>query len=86
MIVINPIYPSVYRLLQRRHSQRDAEALAELHKLQKHYRFVVVDGSNTRVWGGKARDFNNATHINRRNMRRLLRYVVAHSDGALEKP
>ena len=59
------------------------EALAELHKLQKHYRFVVVDCSDTRVWGGNARDFNNATHINRRNMRRMLRYIVAHSDGAL---
>ncbi len=86
VIVLNPIYPSVYRLMQRRHSQREAEALAELHKLQKHYRFVVVDGSDIRVWGGKARDFNNATHINRRNMRRLLRYVVAHSHGALKKP
>ena len=46
--------------------------------------WVVVDGSNIKLWGGKARDFNNATHINRRNMRRLLRYVVAHSDGALK--
>ena len=83
VIVLNPVYPSIYQLLQRRHSLREAEALAELHKLQKRYRFVVVDGSDIRVWGGKARDFNNATHINRRNMRRLLRYVVAHSDGAL---
>jgi len=83
VIVLNPEYPSVYRLLEKRHSLRHAQALAELHKLQQRYRFVVVDGSDIRVWGGKARDFNNATHINRRNMRRLLRYVVAHSDGAL---
>lgn len=83
VIVLNPIYPSVYQLMQKHHSRREAEALAELHKLQKHYRFVIVDGSNIHLWGGKARDFNNATHINRRNMRRLLRYVVAHSDGAL---
>lgn len=86
VIVLNPEYPSVYRLLQKRHSHREAEALAELHKLQKRYRFVVVDGSNIRVWGGKARDFNNATHINRRNMQRFLRYIVAHSDGALKTP
>jgi hypothetical protein len=85
VIVLNPIYPSVYRLLQKKHSTRDAQALAELHKLQKQYRFVVVDGSDIRLWGGKARDFNNATHINRRNMRRLLRYVIAHSDGALTR-
>jgi hypothetical protein len=85
VIVLNPIYPSVYQLLLKRHSQREAEALAELHKLQKTYRFVVVDCSDVRVWGGKARDFNNATHVNRRNMRRMLRYVIAHSDGALTK-
>lgn len=86
VIVLNPIYPSVYRLLEKRHSQREAQALAELLKLQQHYRFVVVDGSDIHRWGGKARDFNNATHINRRNMRRLLRYVVANSDGALTSP
>jgi len=85
VIVLNPVYPSVYRFLQKRHSQRDAEALAELHKLQKRYRFAVVDCSNIHVWGGKARDFNNATHVNRRNMRRMLRYIVAHSDGALTR-
>jgi len=84
VIVLNPIYPSVYRLMEKRHSHREAEALAELHKLQRHYHFVVVDGSNIHVWGGKASDFNNATHINRRNMRRFLRYIVAHSDGALK--
>ncbi|HZS30369.1 MAG TPA: hypothetical protein VFA37_03865 [Gaiellaceae bacterium] len=85
VIVLNPIYPSVYRLLQNRGSKREAEALAELHKLQRHYRFVVVDCSDIRVWGGKARDFNNATHVNRRNMRRMLRYIVAHSHGALTR-
>jgi hypothetical protein len=83
VIVLNPVYPSVYRLLQERHSQREKEALAELHKLQQKFRFVVVDCSNISKWGGKARDFNNATHVNRRNMRRMLRYVVAHSHGAL---
>ena len=85
VIVLNPQYPNVYRLLQKRHSQREAEALAELHKLQQRYRFAVVDCSDVRVWGGKARDFNNATHVNRRNMRRMLRYIVAQSDGALTR-
>jgi hypothetical protein len=83
VIVLNPQYPSVYRLLQRRHSEREQEALAELRKLQQRFHFVVVDCSNTQVWGGKAKDFNNATHVNRRNMRRMLRYIVAHSHGAL---
>ncbi|HLX32044.1 MAG TPA: hypothetical protein VKR79_04670 [Gaiellaceae bacterium] len=83
VIVLNPIYPSVYRLLQKRHSQRESEALAELHKLQHRFHFVVVDCSDIRTWGGKAKDFNNATHVNRTNMRRMLRYIVKHSDGAL---
>jgi hypothetical protein len=85
VIVLNPQYPSVYRLMQRRHETREQQSLAELHKLQKRYRFVVVDCSNIHVWGGKARDFNNATHVNRRNMRRMLRYVIAHSHGALTR-
>ncbi len=85
VIVLNPIYPSVYALLQKRHSHREAEAVAELKKLQKRFRFVFVDCSNIHLWGGKARDFNNATHVNRRNMRRMLRYVVAHSHGALTR-
>ncbi len=83
VIVLNPVYPSVYRLLKRLHSRREAQALAELHKLQKRFHFVVVDCSNIHLWGGKARDFNNATHVNRRNMRRMLRYIVKNSDGAL---
>jgi len=83
VIVLNPIYPSVYRLMAKRGSLREAEALAELHKLQKRYRFVIVDCSNIALWHGKASDFNNATHINRRNMRRMLVYIVKHSHGAL---
>jgi hypothetical protein len=83
VIVLNPVYPSVYKLLQERHSQREREALAELHKLQHRFRFVVVDCSNIKLWHGKAKDFNNATHVNRRNMRRMLRYIVANSHGAL---
>jgi hypothetical protein len=83
VIVLNPVYPSVYKLLQQRHSQRERQALAELHKLQQRFHFVVVDCSNIKLWHGKAKDFNNATHVNRRNMRRMLRYIVANSHGAL---
>ncbi|HTZ04703.1 MAG TPA: hypothetical protein VMB53_03015 [Gaiellaceae bacterium] len=54
--------------------------LADLHKRVD---FVVVDGEDIRVWGGRPGDFTNPTHIDRANMRRLLRYVVAHSEGAL---
>jgi hypothetical protein len=51
--------------------------------LQRRFRFVVVNCQDIRRWGGTAQDWSNATHVNRRNMRRMLRYVVAHSHGAL---
>ena len=56
------------------------EKVAQLHK---RFRFVIVDCQDIRKWGGTARDWSNATHVNRANMRRMLRYIVAHSDGAL---
>ena len=36
-----------------------------------------------RKWGGSEYDWSNATHVNRANMRRMLRYIVAQSGGAL---
>jgi hypothetical protein len=46
--------------------------------------FVVVDAEDIRRWGGSPYGFWDPTHINTANMRRLLAYVVKHSDGALE--
>ena len=83
VIVLNPVYPSVLRLLEKRGYARKTQSLAVLHRLQKRYHFVLLDCEDIRTWGGKAADFNNATHVNRRNMRRMLRYIVAHSRGAL---
>jgi hypothetical protein len=83
VIVLNPIYPSVYRLMHERHYRREQQALAELHRLQKRFHFVVVDCSDIRRWHGKAKWFNNATHVNGQNMRLMLRYIVKHSHGAL---
>lgn len=83
VIVLNPIYPSVWRLVEQRGAARPKQALATLHRLQKRYRFVIVDAEDVSRWGGTAKDFNNATHVDRTNMRRLLRYVVTHSHGLL---
>jgi hypothetical protein len=84
VIVLNPIYPSIYRAMQRLHYRREQQALTELHKLQKRFHFVVVDCSDIRKWHGKASDFSNATHVNRKNMRRMLVYIVHHARAALE--
>jgi hypothetical protein len=83
VIVLNPVYPKVYRELLRYGYNGRRATLEMVAKLQKRYRFVFVDAQDIRKWGGNDYDWSNATHINRANMRRLLRYVVAHSRRAL---
>ena len=83
VIVLNPVYPTVFReLLKYGYNARRA-SLEMIVKLQQRYRFVFVDAQDISKWGGTDSDWSNATHVNRANMRRLLRYVVAHSDDAL---
>jgi hypothetical protein len=83
VIVLNPIHPRVWAQLRRQGFVKRKAGLAYLRNLHKRFDFVVVDCQDIRRWGGSARDFTNATHVNRWNMRLMLRYVVAHSDGAL---
>jgi hypothetical protein len=84
VIVFNPLYPTVYAELQRYGSPVTAGSLAYLQSLRARYDFVVVDCEDIHAWGGTATDWKNASHVDQRNMRRLLRYVVAHSAGALK--
>ena len=83
VIVLNPIYPSIFAAERRAGFPARRATLEKLAELHKRYRFVVVDCENIRKWGGTASDWSNATHVNRTNMRRMLRYIVAHSQGAL---
>jgi hypothetical protein len=83
VIVLNPIHPAVLAELRRRGFPARKRSLAYLRTLHQRLDFVVVDCQDIRRWGGSPKDFTNATHVNRRNMRRMLRYIVAHSDGAL---
>jgi hypothetical protein len=83
VIVLNPVYPTVLAAEQRHGFAWRRATLETFAQLHKRFRFVVVDCEDIRKWGGTASDWSNATHVNRRNMRRMLRYVVAHSDGAL---
>jgi hypothetical protein len=83
VLVLNPVYPSVFRALNKygyASKQATLEKIAELHT---RFRFVFVDCQDIRKWGGTDYDWSNATHVDRANMRRMLRYVVAHSGGAL---
>jgi hypothetical protein len=83
VIVLNPVYPSVLALLRRHGYGVRHAALAYLNDLHRRLDFVVVDAVDMRKWGGTATDWSDAKHVTEPNMRRLLRYVVAHSQGAL---
>jgi hypothetical protein len=84
VIVLNPVYPSVLAALDKRGYPGRRATMEKVVQLHKRFRFVLVDCQDIRSWGGTAEDWTNATHVNRANMRRMLRYIVAHSDGALQ--
>lgn len=83
VIVLNPIYPSVFAAERKEGFPARRATFEKLAELHKRYRFVVVDCEDIRRWGGTASDWSNATHVDRANMRRMLRYIVAHANGAL---
>jgi hypothetical protein len=83
VIVINPIYPTVLAALRKYGDPLMTGTLEYLQSLKARYDFVVVDCEDSRTWGGNDDDWSNPTHVDLANMRRMLRYVVAHSDGAL---
>jgi hypothetical protein len=83
VIVFNPLYPTVYAELERFGNPVITSSLNYLHSLRSRYDFVVVDCENSHTWGGTDYDWKNATHVDQFNMRRMLRYIAAHSGGAL---
>jgi hypothetical protein len=84
VIVINPIYPTVLAELKKYGDPLTSSSLHYLHSLQPRYEFSVVDCRDIHTWGGTDNDWNNPTHIDQANMRRMLRYIVAHAGGALD--
>lgn len=84
VIVFNPVYPSVLAELDKYGDPLATASLDYLHGLQSRYDFVVVDCEDIHRWGGTDSDWANATHVDRANMRRMLRYVVSHANGALD--
>jgi len=83
VIVFNPVYPTVLDELDKYGDPLATSSLDYLRSLQPRYHFVVVDCQDIHSWGGTGDDWTNPTHVDRANMRRMLRYIVAHSDGAL---
>lgn len=83
VIVFNPVYPTVYAALEKYGNPVETASLDYLRTLGTRYDFVVVDCENIHTWGGTDYDWRNAGHVDQANMRRMLRYIVAHSEGAL---
>jgi hypothetical protein len=83
VIVLNPLYPSVLAAAEKDGFPAHRATMEKLVQLHKQFRFVLVNCEDIRKWHGTKRDWSNASHVNRANMRRELRYIVAHSDGLL---
>jgi len=83
VIVFNPVYPTIMAELDKYGDPLGTASLKYLHSLQSRYDFVVVDCQDVQKWGGTDYDWSNPTHVDRANMRRMLRYIATHSDGAL---
>jgi hypothetical protein len=83
VIVLNPIYPSVLAAQEADGFPARRATLEKIAQLHERFRFVLVDCEDSRRWGGTTWGWSNATHVNRPNMRRELRYIVAHSHGVL---
>jgi hypothetical protein len=83
VIVLNPVYPTILAELNRYGNPDLKGSLAYLEKLRHRFNFVVVNCTNIYTWGGTATDFMNDSHVNQTNMRRMLHYIVRHSNGAL---
>jgi hypothetical protein len=84
VIVFNPVYPTVLAELQKSGDPLFTSSLSYLQSLRPRYDFVVVDCQDIHAWGGTYTDWTNATHVDQANMRRMLRYIATHSDGALD--
>jgi hypothetical protein len=84
VIVLNPIYPTILAELEKYGNPLSTSSINYLRQLQARYDLVVVDCQDSHNWGGTDDGWTNPTHVNQANMRRMLRYIVAHADSALD--
>src|SRR5580765_5267755 len=83
VVVLNPILPKVLTALEKYGFPALKAANVYLAWLHARYQFISLNCERIGLWGGLASDFSDVNHIDRENMSRLLRYVVAHSGHAL---
>lgn len=83
VIVTNPLQPQILAELNRQGNPRYKWALRYLDSLHSRYRFDFIDLTSIKMFGGSPDDFSDPTHVDVRNMDRMLRYIVAHDHGDL---
>jgi hypothetical protein len=83
VIVLNPIHPAIVAELKKHGFPARQVTYRDIGWLKQRYDFVFVDALDIGRWGGSPNGFWDVHHINSANMRRLLTYVVSHSQGAL---
>ena len=83
VIVTNPLQPQILAELNRQGNPRYKWALRYLDSLHSRYRFDFIDLTSIKTFGGSPDDFSDPTHVDVRNMDRMLRYIVAHDGGTL---
>ena len=83
VIVLTPIDPTVLAAQKRNGFPAQRATMEKVAELKRHFRFVLVNCEDSSKWGGTRYDWSNASHVNRANMRRELRYIVAQSQGVL---
>ena len=52
VIVLNPVYPTVFAELEKYGYAGRRASLEKIAELHKRYRFVFVDAQDIRTWGG----------------------------------
>jgi hypothetical protein len=83
VIVTNPLQPEILAELNRQGNPRYKWALRYLDSLHAKYRFDFIDLTSIKTFGGSPDDFSDPTHVDVKNMNRMLRYIVTHDDGNL---
>jgi hypothetical protein len=83
VVVTNPLQPQLLAALNRHGNPRYRWSLDYLDALHSKYRFDFIDLTSIKTFGGAPDDFSDPTHVDTRNMDRMLRYIVSHDHGTL---
>jgi hypothetical protein len=82
VIVLTPIHPKLRKVVgPMGWTARHRDLVAYLHGLQGRLHFQMLDLSDPTVFGGSLKGFYDPVHMRIPNVRRMLDYVVAHTNA-----